>query len=276
MSIRNGLSCLVLTSCAVFAQPAFEVASVKAAPPLTGGHMMIGMGNDPGRVNYTNVSLRDVLPRAYGVKRYQIAGPSWLDSERFDIVAKVPENTPKEQIPAMLQTLLAERFKLKVHREQKELPIYALVVGKNGPKLEKAEDDGQGPGPGLGRGMMMVGNGRMEMKRATMSGFSDLLSNMLDRPVIDMTELPGSYNIALDVSMEEHAGFRGAMMRRMGPGPGGPGGPGPGEGGGAASDGAPAPSIFVAVQQLGLKLEPRKAPLEIIVVDDGDKVPTEN
>ena len=118
------------------------------------------------------------------------------------------------------------------------------------------------------------GNARMQANGITLSRFSDMLSNMLDRPVIDMTELAGNYDIALDVSMEDMAGAR--KMAIGGPGPG----PGFGAGGGGdhgpAPDAAPSASIFTAIQNLGLKLDPRKAPVEFIVVDRGDKVPTEN
>src|SRR5437588_1341382 len=108
-----GASLMVLTTCAVFAQnpPAFEVASVKQAAPQQMGRMMVRMGGDPGRVDYANVSLKDVLARAYNVNSYQISGPAWLDSERYDITAKVPEGVNTDQVPAMLQGLLVDRFK---------------------------------------------------------------------------------------------------------------------------------------------------------------------
>jgi uncharacterized protein (TIGR03435 family) len=243
--------------------PSFEVASIKPAAPMNQG--MIVMGGDPGRINYTNVSLKAIMLKAYGVTRYQITGPSWIDSERYDVVAKVPENTPKEQIPAMLQALLAERFRLKTHRETKDMPVYALVAGKNGPKLKKVDDDTRAY-----RGMMKFSAGHLDFEKASMATFAEMLSNLLDHPVLDMTGLQGSYKFALDFSMDD-------LQMRMGPG--GPGG-GPGEGirrdVPAPADGHPAPSIFTAIQQLGLRLESRKAPLEFLVVDDGNKIPTEN
>src|SRR5215831_18028755 len=113
--IPVGASLLVLTGCLSFAQsnpPAFEVASIKPAAPQQMGRMMVRMGGDAGRVDYANVSLKDVLARAYNLKRYQVSGPSWLDSERYDITAKVPDGVPKEQIPLMLQALLTDRFKM--------------------------------------------------------------------------------------------------------------------------------------------------------------------
>ena len=139
--IVTGIGAAVLAAWRLFGQtappPAFEVASIKPAAPQQPGRMMVAMGGDPGRVNYTNVSLRNVLMRAYDVRSYQITGPSWLDTERYDIVAKVPEGVPKEQIPAMLQNLLAERFQMTIHRETKEQSVYALVVGKNGPEAQE-------------------------------------------------------------------------------------------------------------------------------------------
>ena len=167
-----GAGLVVFTSCAAFAQtaensPTFEVASVKPAAPITGNTIRVmmrgGPGSpDPGQITYTNVTVKNVLMNAYGVKGFQISGPGWLDSERYDIVAKVPRGATKAEFMVMLQNLLAERFKLTLHREKKDLPMYALVVGKNGPKLKESVDDpapkegdapkaggpgGDGPGP---------------------------------------------------------------------------------------------------------------------------------
>ena len=291
-------------SSAVFGQaaatsPAFEVASIKPAAPQPEGMFRIGLGGDAGRITYTGVPLKVVLTRAYGVKQHQISGPSWLDSERFDITAKIPEGVSRDQVPVMLQNLLAERFKMVIRRETKEQPVYAMTVGKNGHKLTKAsEDDSAGPvfaggpnggdvsvrrppegavgagrgGPGGGRAMMMIGaNGGIQARRATVAGFCDMLSNILDRPVVDMTEIKGEYDITLEISPEEMRGMR--MLRA---GVAAAGGPGPGPGAGPAPDSTPGASIFTAVQQLGLKLDARKAPIEFIVVEKAEKVPTEN
>lgn len=321
-----GASLIVLTSSAVFAQtnpPSFEVASVKQAAPQDHGRFMVSMSGDPGRVDYKNVSLKQVLARAYGVKQSQINGPSWLDSERYDITAKVPDGVPVAQVPAMLQSLLADRFKMAVRKESKEEPVYALIVGKGGPKLKKADENAEGPvmaglgpdgdltvqmghssmtkdgaklkagaegekmkmagpsgpggGPGRGGAMTMSmgghgGNARMQVARATMGSFADMLSNMLDRPVLNMTEIEGNYEIALDVSMEDMVGMKRGIGGR---GPMMAGGGGGGEHG-PAPDAAPSASIFQAVQTLGLKLEPRKAPVDRVIVENAEKVPTEN
>jgi uncharacterized protein (TIGR03435 family) len=158
-----------------------------------------------------------LLTRAYGVKMYQISGPDWIDSERYDIVAKVPPDTTREQFNIMLQNLLNERFKLTLHREKKEQPVYALVVGKNGPKLKesarelpKAEDARDTPlapvGPpkigkdGLpelppGRGPMtirMPGRVRMGGAAVTIAQFATTLENQVGRPVVDETGLTGN------------------------------------------------------------------------------------
>src|SRR3984957_1360461 len=157
-SIRAAL--LFFTSCADFAQTtaatsSFAGATIKpAAPPATsmgaGGGMRfaIRMGaqggpgtSDPGQITYSNLPLKNLLVNAFGVKTYQISGPSWIDSERFDIVAKVPQGATKDDVKLMLQNLLAERFKLTLHREKKDLPMYALVGAKNGPKMKESPPD---------------------------------------------------------------------------------------------------------------------------------------
>lgn len=257
--------------------PAFEVASIKQAAPTISHGIVVSMGGDPGRVNYTNVTLKNVLMRAYNVRTYQISGPPWLDTQRYDILAKVPDGAPKEQIPAMLQSLLAERFKMTLHRETKEQSVYALVVGKNGPKLKSAEEGGSGvagPGPNGGpapKGAVMISsNGHLEARGATMAALSDLLSNLLDRPVVDMTEIKGNYDIVLDVSTEDLAGLRKLAAGGPAHGPGTPAEAGP------APESVPSASIFTAIQQIGLRLDSRKAPIEYIVVDKAEKVPTEN
>ena len=293
---------LVLLAGSAFAQssgPAFEVASIKPAAPQTPGRMMIRMGGDPGRVNYSNVSIKDVIRQAYQVKDYQISGPDWLESQRFDINAKVPDGAPKEQIPQMLQNMLAERFKLSLHREKKELPAYAMVVAKGGPKLKESDPAAQPnfgpdgpppPPPAAGRGgapqfppgargmLMMRGPGHLAGKGLKMGAFSDMLSRFVDRPIVDETGLAGEYDFQLDWTPEPGEG--GAF--RFGP----PGGDGPqqhaaGEGappaGAAPPELAAAPPLQVAIQQqMGLKLDAKKLPIEILVIDHAEKAPTEN
>jgi uncharacterized protein (TIGR03435 family) len=273
------------------ASPTFEVASIKPSAPQQAGRFMMRQRGGPGTPDPTQYSvegfpLSRVIMQAYGVQSYQISGPSWIDSERYDIVAKVPPGTTKEQFQLMLQSLLAERFKLVVHKETKELPTYALVVAKGGPKMKESpkEDpdaakdappptpqvgrDGRPQLPRGGRGMMVMMGPKglhAEAGRATMTQLADFLSNQLGRPVVDETRLTAQYDYALDFSPEGLAVMKGMPM--MAPPPGAGGGDGGPEGGG---------SIFSAVQDLGLKLESRKGPVALIVVDSGNKTPTEN
>jgi len=240
----------LIASCAALGQsasalPEFEVASVRSARPLTGNDIGVSMGRSPGRVTYTNVTLKNVIMTAYGVKAYQISGPDWLNNERYDIVAKLPDGAPKDQIPLMLQRLLLERFRLSLHREKKELSVYALMIGKDGPKLQKADGGG---------GTLRRGRGHLEAQMMSISGLANALSGVVDRVVLDMTELKGRYNFSLEWTEEGEAG--------------------------AGSDNPPlrsGPAIFTALQeQLGLKLQARKALVEIIIIDRAQKVPTDN
>jgi uncharacterized protein (TIGR03435 family) len=177
----------------------------------------------------------------------------------------------------MFQTLLAERFKLAIHRGTKDQAIYALLVGRNGPKLTEAPPDdpaksrdapGDAPAAPSGPRMKMdrgSGNGHMQLDRVTMKDFAETISRFLNRPVVDMTGLTGSYQMSLDPSPDDMRN----MMRSHGlnlPPPSAP------------SDGADASgsSMFTAVQQYGLKLESRKASLEAIIVDHLEKSPSEN
>jgi uncharacterized protein (TIGR03435 family) len=318
-----GSGLIIFASCAAFGQgaaesPTFEVASVKPAEPQSPGQMRVRMSGgpgtpDPGQLTYTNVSLKNVLINAYDVNDYQINGPKWLDGERFDIVAKIPQGATKEQFRLMLQNLLAERFKLALHHETKELPMYALVVGKGGPKLKEAvEEDattpqGAPPPPppppgrdeaapvrlktdadgmpkppsGMGRNgvfmMTMYGSGglrtRMVCKGQPVSAMLATLSNQLGRPVVDSTGLKAKYDITLDYAPD---GLNGTTIMMPPPPPQHDGAAGGGSPMASAAD-AGGPTIFTALQeQLGLKLEQRKGPVDLLVIDRMEKVPTEN
>jgi uncharacterized protein (TIGR03435 family) len=214
-----------------------------------------------------------------------VQGPDWIDSARFDITAKLPDGSSPERIPEMLQALLADRFKLTLHRDTKEHAIYALVAGKGGPKLKPAEVQtseipaGNGPAAGgapgkggLPRGAMMIqmdpAGAHLKASSATLAGLAEMISRFSERPVLDMTGIQGQYDFDLVFSPE--------TMRMRGPG----GGPMPPPGGGERSPAdAPAEragSIYDSVQRYGLKLEPRKAPMEVLIVDHLEKAPTEN
>jgi uncharacterized protein (TIGR03435 family) len=294
--------------------PAFEVASVKPSPPLDAnavmsGKLHLGMRTDAARVDIGYLSLADLIHIAYRVKPFQISGPDWMGTQRFDIQAKMPEGASADQVPEMLQALLAERFKLALHRDSAEHAVYALVVGKNGSKLKEAAPDPDVPvtpadppkgaitigdgnnqmqisGSPQGKGMDISGgpNGRMhltmgsegamrlEMESMTMAALADNLSRMVDRPVVDMTGLKGKYQVALEVSSADLI----AMARTLGVAV--PARPPSGDAGrpaDAASDPSGS-SIFAAVQELGLKLDPQKQPMERLVIDHLERMPTEN
>lgn len=259
----------------------FEVASIKPSAPQPMGQMRIGMSADAGMLRYSNVSLRDCIRIAYRVKEFQVQGPDWVNSERFDIVAKLPSGSTQDQIPEMLQAMLAERFKLTFHRETKEHAIFALVAGKGGAKLKPAEvplgdGDSAGPGPAKGapprNGMMMQVDGagaHLIAPSATLANLAEMISRFSERPVLDMTEIQGRYDFDLVFS---------ADTMRGGPG-GGMHGPGDAHAPSEAPADAPgerAGSIYDSVQRYGLKLEPRKAPMEVLLLDHIEKAPTEN
>jgi uncharacterized protein (TIGR03435 family) len=271
------------------ARPEFEVASIKPSAPSGVDRANVGVRIDGAQVRCTYFSLKDYIGMAYRLRYYQITGPEWIGSERFDISAKLPAGAGREQVPEMVIALLADRFQLKAHRETKEFSVYALVVGKGELKLKESAADssseGADAGPGnvnvaasggrggvtvdLGRGSYFTAaDNRFEARKLTMAGFVESLARFVDRPVLDMTGLTKSYDFTLTFSPED---FMGMMIQS------------------AISAGVVLPpqalkalenasgdSLFTAVETLGLKLERRKAPLEVLVVDHMEKAPTEN
>jgi uncharacterized protein (TIGR03435 family) len=252
-------------------KPAFEVASIKAFDPDSAGQMWTGMSVDAGMVRYTNISLRQCIRTAYRVRDFQIEGPEWINDARFQIAAKLSADAQQSQIPEMLQTLLADRFKLSLRREMKEQSVYALVVGKDGPKLKRAEvtaddhapaslgPDGK-PRPLMGYQYLPAGV-LVQAPAASLGSFAELLSKFTEHPVVDATGLDGQY--------EFHLTFAPESTRNLAP---------PGT---VAPDGRelfsePATSIFNAVQPLGLRLERRKAPIEMLTITHVERTPTAN
>ncbi|HEY6392831.1 MAG TPA: M56 and DUF3738 domain-containing protein, partial [Bryobacteraceae bacterium] len=236
----------------VTAPKEFEVASIKpSAPGGRGVRVQMAPG---GRLDASNITVKFLIQQAYGVKDFQvIGGPGWINSERYDLVAKADGDIGRmEQIRPLIEKLLADRFQLTIHRDTKELPIYALVVGKNGPKLKESEANNQGPQIRMNRGLI---NGQA----MGMAMLASQLSVPLGRTVLDKTGLTGQYDIKLEFTPED----------------------GPGRGPGDGAEAAPppdatGPSIFTALQeQLGLKLESSKGPVEIIIIDRIEK-PTAN
>ena len=249
----RGLTVVVMT--ALLAVSAwgqqFEVVSVK---PNKTGSGNSSTNSDQGRLTATNVSLRSLIVMAYGLKDYQVEGPDWLREEGFDIAAKFPEALPaksdeyNQALHAMLRQMLAERFKLEVHRDTKTFPVYGLVVAKGGAKLKEVPDSGHHN--------QNSNNNHYTATSVSMNAFAEFLARREEIPVLDMTELKGVYDLTLDFAMEAR------------PSAGKPE---------AVAEASEKPPLEVAIaEQLGLKLEPRKAPIEILIVDHAEKVPTEN
>jgi uncharacterized protein (TIGR03435 family) len=242
---------VVLMSISVFGQspatlPSFEAASIK---PNKSGDRKVSIRRSPGRFTTSNTTLKMLITFAYDIRGHQLSGgPGWLDSDRYDIVAKADGANPSEaELKQMVQMMLADRFQLTIHRETKEMPVYALVVGKNGPKLHEAE----GTGP-----QMSMGRGQLTAKKVSMELFAKQLGNQLGRSVVDNTSLNGDFDFKLEWTPDSG--------QPMGPKEGGVDGPAPAD--------ASGPTIFTAVQeQLGLKLEAQKGPVEILVIDRAEK-----
>jgi uncharacterized protein (TIGR03435 family) len=272
------------------ARPEFEVASIRPVTAET-GQITAGVHVDDAQVRFTRLSLKDLIGIAYKVKIYQISGPDWLASERFNINATVPTGANRDQMQEMVQNLLADRFQLKMHRTSKEFPVYGLVPAKSGFKLKElppspedsagtaeeskkplnisASGGRSGTTVNYGNGSYFAfGNNKFEAKKMTMANVADTLARFVDKPVVDMTELKGNYDFNLDFSQED---FQAMMIRA------------------AVAAGVSLPpqalqymekasgdSLPNALTTIGLKLESRKAPIEVLVIDHVLKLPTEN
>jgi uncharacterized protein (TIGR03435 family) len=254
--------------------PAFDVVSIK---PNKSGGGMIRVMNRPDGYSASNISLKILIQAAYGIREDLISGaPGWVDSARYDIDAKVDgadvealKKLTPEQRRLILQPLLADRFRLKVHTETKQLPVYELVVAKGGSKLKEAivgdiyANGIKGP-DGVGRGgMVRMGRGQLTAQGVPMSSVVNMLSQQLHRTVIDKTGLTGKYDLELNWTPDEGEG--------MGPPP-----PGGGQPHGDAPTEGSGPSIFTTTQeQLGLRLQSGKGPVDTLVIDHVE-TPTEN
>jgi len=221
--------------------PTFEVASVKAHK-LEPGPLRVSTGVEVGRINYSNVTLKGCIREAYGLRPYQVAGgPGWLNDDRFDIIAKASGPASKMQLMLMLRVLLADRFHFTFHVETKEMPVYSLIVAKKGPRLLTAKDEAGGTEIGGDAAHAFTA------RNISMTQFAGSLSRIreVDRPVLDATGLKGLFDLTLEFAKDD-------------------------------DDSATGPTIFTALQeQLGLKLEPARGPVEILVVDHAEK-PSQN
>jgi len=230
----------------------FDVAPVRPNHNSKGG---ANLAASPGMLTIRNLPLRTIIGAAYGIAEYQIKGPPWIEHERFDIVAKTDASiTDQDDMLPLLKPLLAERFQMTMHRETKQLPAYVLTVAANGPKFAAAEaGDTSLPFKKANKS----GGGRIYSEHMTMPQFAEILSRRLGPPVLDRTGLAGAYRVTLEWAADSKAAK-------------------PAKPGKAEPD-TDRPSIFTALHdQMGLRLQALKVPVEIFVIDQIEKTPTAN
>jgi len=241
--------------------PAFDVASVRVSAIGRAGGEGSRRENiqvTPDAVNMRNVSFKSATRWAFHVMDYQVNGPDWINSERYDINAKAAGAVPEEQLRLMMQTLLADRFKLVTHRVTKELPSYVLTVAKGGPKFAESTSEGE---PDIKPDQNRLS---ISVKRAGVAQLVDGLVNVFRAPIVDETGLKGKYDITINVAK---------YVADLGPRR---------EGGAASGGAAEVPPDPLAIitrglqEELGLKLDAKKMPIDLVVIDKADKVPAEN
>ncbi len=235
------------------ADPSFEVATIKPSKPDAQGK---GFGGPPGRFLTRNTTMDDLIMYAYAVHTKQVlGGPDWLGTEKFDIEAKpdIPGAATDKQNRLMMRKLLAARFALKYHEEKRDLPAFVMTLGKNGPKLEKSDDDPNTPSTFVFHGL-----GDLLFRNITMPDFASWMQTVLDRPVVDHTGLGGRFQGVLKWNPDE------TQFAVFGPPP-------------HPSTAADAPpDLYIAIQQqIGLRLEAAKTPVDVMVLDHIEK-PSEN
>ena len=295
---RSAALIIAITIAAAHAQPAdtsprFEVVSVRPSPPMPASRVVKGYfkgkrggpgTSRPTRLEFGHYTVARLIGDAYGVELFEISCPAWAYSDQFDIAANVPEGTAKAQIPAMIQNLLVERFQFKEHRELREMPIYELSVAKGGPKLKPAAADAARQEwvtsmPSEGRdgfpelppnvaGMASDdGRARLQDPDTDIAQFAKSLARQLGKPVIDSTGLKGRYNISVYWAQDRTSAGPDAVATNAEA---------------AAPDiadtgSALGPSLFRALrQQLGLRLDAKRGPASVLVVDSVSRVPTGN
>jgi uncharacterized protein (TIGR03435 family) len=221
-------------------RPALDVVSVKAA--RTNRFFPVEVNPQSFR---TVMSLADAIEWAYEIQDYQLSGgPTWLRREHYEIEMKTAAPATKKEMREVFRTVLAERFKLKLHRESKEMPIYVMTIGNSATKLTAST------GPCGEDACMSVAPGILIARNVDMSSIAETLSNMVDRPVINQTGLDGRYDFRVKFDPTFQKRFDGQTI---------------------ANNATDDPSIFAAFQDLGLKLEPRRAAVEIVVVDEAER-----
>jgi uncharacterized protein (TIGR03435 family) len=285
-TVLFGTACLVAFSAIALAQAkaAFEVASIRPSAEQATS-VRVGFQATGSQVRVTGMSLKDYLVIAYGMRPQQIEGPDWIGQQRWDVVATIPEGAA-DKVPEMFQTLLAERFQLKLHRETKELPVYVLGVAKGGTKLTESKPDPNPPAPsdtvtiagggnnatigldlGGGKSFTMESN-QIQIRRMTMLDVAEVLTRFVDRPVVDHTGLAKTYDVSLDLTPED---FNAMRIRSA-------------VNAGVALppqalrllDNASPDTLSAPLSRFGLTFDARRAPLEVIVIDSASRSPTEN
>jgi len=246
------------------AQLRFEEASVRTAERCAMQNSV-----DPGIVSLNGDPLKLILAEAFQLKADQINGPSWLDADCFTIHARMPEGANKDQMPAMLQALMIERFHVVTHAESRLRPGYALVVDQNGPRFRESDPNSPMPGVGWGQTRFTAAPAASGIKGSmTMAMLARFLSGHLGGPVQDLTGMAGKYDIDLlwtpDRNFEKMGPFAEAIAKQLTP-----------------AEEASLPSgtgdIFTSVRNsLGLRLDPRKEQVEFLVIDHIDRIPAEN
>jgi uncharacterized protein (TIGR03435 family) len=262
----------------------FEVASVRPSSPAASSG---GVRMDGAQVHVSGFTLREYIARAYSVRPTQVLGPDWLETERFDVDANLPEGSKPSQIPLMMQALLEDRFALRQHRDQKDMPMYALTIGKPPLRLKESPDENRseakpeaavdvtvrvgagGVSVDLGHGASynFSATGKFDGKRMTVAMIASTLERFADRPVLDMTGLTGIYDVSFEMTPEDYQAL--SVQAAINAGVRLP----PQAMNLLERTGNPLP---LATAQLGLKLDARRAPVEVVVVDGVRRVPLDN
>jgi uncharacterized protein (TIGR03435 family) len=289
MRTCNGIllfAALSLASAQTAPVPQFEVATIRPSASQREGQVKVGLHMDGAQVRIAYFTLKDYIGMAYRVRIAQVFGPDWISSDRFDIAATIPEGHKPAEFREMLQALLAERFQLKFHKEQRDFSVYALVLGKHPLKLTPAppdEDKGNASEPlevtgggsvagvnvNLGHGSSWsFAPNRFEAKKLNMEVFASNLERFADRPIVDKTGLKGQFDFSFDINPEDYQPMliRSAIAAGVSLPPQAL----------RLLDGSSSASLSDALEQIGLRLEPRKEPLDVMVVDSANKTPSEN
>src|SRR5215831_16212433 len=261
-------------------QPQFEVVSIKPAGPLS-PDVVLGLRADGAQVHISWASVRDLIYIGYQVKRYQISGPDWLGSDKFDVAAKIPEGTSQRKIAEMMQNMLKDRFGLKTHWEKQDFSVYTLGLSKRVPEMKEVtspETEVLFPMGNI-RGMSSIvdwGSGSrfsfsentLDAKKLNMDQFTEWLGNFMDKPVVNNTGLKGYYDFSMKLSQQDFQTM--FIWAAMSGGSNIPPEIAP------KVDGLSLDSLTSGLKQVGLKLGHGKAPVDVLIIDAVEKKPTEN